>query len=455
MRLLHLLFPLLAWVQLVVAQESALLAVIEQLPQCAQVCLATAVAQSPIQHTDQASVCADAKLQGAVEACVLQSCTLRQSLTTKNVTATSCHAPTRYSGDSIRVSNLILSIVTVVCGLSRIIYKAAFSIGELGYDDYSVLAALIAGVPSVVIIDRAIVPNGLGRDVWTVSFEQITNFVRYLYALEILYFIQIALLKLTLLFFFLRIFPKPIIRRILWATIAFNCLNGLAFTLVAIFQCRPISFYWTKWDKEGSGQCIDINGLAWTNAIISIVLDIWMLALPLFEVFHLQLSWRKKLSVAVMFCVGTFVTIISILRLRSLVNFAASSNPTWDQADVINWSNIEINVGIICACLPALRVILVHLFPKILGTTKATERPYYAHGSQSQGMKKGGSALASGPGRSAVSNGARDPNAITYTKTFEIRHADSDEQSLVQMEMDQFGPQKPKNTSSSTSISSF
>jgi hypothetical protein len=149
------------------------------------------------------------------------------------------------------------------------------------------------------------------------------------------------------------------------------------------------------------------------------------------------------------------VTVISILRLRSLVNFAASSNPTWDQADVINWSNIEINVGIICACLPALRVILVHLFPKILGTTKATKRPYYAHGSQSHAMKKGGSALASGPGRSAVSHGTRDPNAITYTKTFEIRHADSDEQSLVQMEMDQFGPQKPKNTSSSTSISSF
>ncbi|CAN9310169.1 unnamed protein product [Alternaria alternata] len=414
-----------------------------------------AVTQSPVQHTDLASICADAKLQGEVEACVLQACTLRQSLTTKNVTSTSCHAPIRYSGESIRVSNLILSIVTAVCALSRIIYKAVFSIGELGYDDYSVLAALIAGVPSVVIIDRAIVPNGLGRDVWTVSFEQITNFVRYLYALEVLYFIQIALLKLTLLFFFLRIFPKPMIRRLLWATVAFNCLNGVAFTFAAIFQCRPISFYWTKWDKEGSGQCIDINGLAWTNAIISIVLDIWMLALPLFEVFNLQLSWRKKLSVAVMFCVGTFVTVISILRLRSLVNFAASANPTWDQADVINWSNIEISIGIICACLPALRVILVHLFPKVLGTTKATDRPYYAYGSQSHGMRKGGSAPASGPGRSAVSNGGRDPNAITYTKTFEIRHADSDEQSLVQMELDQFGPKKQKNPSSSTSISSL
>ena len=90
-----------------------------------------------------------------------------------------------------------------------------------------------------------------------------------------------------------------------------------------------------------------------------------------------------------------------------------------------------------------------------LGTTKATDRPYYAYGSQSHGMRKGGSAPASGPGRSAVSNGGRDPNAITYTKTFEIRHADSDEQSLVQMELDQFGPKKQKNPSSSTSISSL
>jgi hypothetical protein len=216
-----------------------------------------------------------------------------------------CHAPKRYSGETIRTSNIALAVITAFCALSRIIYKAVFSIGELGYDDYSVFAALVAGVPSIVIIDRGIVPNGLGRDVWTVSFDHVTNFVRYLYALEILYFLQVALLKLTLLFFFLRIFPKLLIRRLLWATIAFNVLWGTSFIIVAIFQCQPISYYWDKWDGTGSGKCVDINGLAWTNAIISILLDIWMLALPLYEVFHLQLTWRKKLSVAVMFCVGT------------------------------------------------------------------------------------------------------------------------------------------------------
>ena len=61
-----------------------------------------------------------------------------------------------------------------------------------------------------------------------------------------------------------------------------------------------------NWDKEHKdGQCINVNALAWSNAIISIVLDLWMLVLPLYEVFRLQLTWRKKLSVAIMFLVGT------------------------------------------------------------------------------------------------------------------------------------------------------
>lgn len=370
------------------------------------------------------------------------------------MTATLCQAPIRNTGGKIRVSNLVLSIVTAVCALARVLYKAVFSIGELGWDDYTVIATLIAGVPSVIIIDRGIVPNGLGRDVWTVPFDHITNFVRYLYALEVLYFVQIALLKLTLLFFFLRIFPKPIIRRLLWITVAFNCLWGTASTIAAIFQCSPISLYWMSWDKaDRPGKCLNINGLAWSNAIISIVLDIWMLALPLHEIFRLQLSWRKKVSVCVMFCVGTFVTVVSILRLQSLVNFATSSNPTYDQTDVINWSNIEINVGVICSCLPALRVILVGMFPKVFGTTKGTSGAYQAYGSRSQGMRNKGSVLASGF-RKSIHAGGKDPNTITYTKTFEVQHGENDETSLVQM--NELGQKKSKNSgSSSTSIVSL
>lgn len=59
-----------------------------------------------------------------------------------------------------------------------------------------------------------------------------------------------------------------------------------------------------------------------------------------------------------------------MIRLRFLVTFAKGHNPTWDQADVVNWSNIEINVGIICACMPCLRVMLTRAFPKLLESTR-------------------------------------------------------------------------------------
>ncbi|KAF2847667.1 hypothetical protein T440DRAFT_190984 [Plenodomus tracheiphilus IPT5] len=457
MRSLQWLLPLLVWAQVGHTQQSGLLAIIAQFPTCAQTCLASSATQTSCQLTNTTCICADANLQSAVEDCVLKTCTLRQALTTKNLTATTCHAPERYRGESIRVSNLILAVVTAFCGLSRVIFKAVYSIGELGWDDYSVIAALIAGAPSVVIIDRGIVPNGLGRDIYTVPFDHITNFVRYLYALEVLYFLQIALLKLTLLFFFLRIFPKPLIRRLLWGTVTFNVLCGFSFVLVAIFQCQPISYYWTSWDKERPGKCIDVNALAWSNAIISILLDVWMLVLPLYEIFHLQLSWRKKLSVAVMFCVGTFVTVVSILRLQYLVTFAASSNPTWDQADVIRWSNVEIHVGIICACLPALRVILVKLFPTLMGTTEQPSQPYYAYGShtggRSHGASKRHSGMVPGLGKSSQAS-SQPPHTITYTQTFEVQHTENDETSLVQMDV--FSNKKAKqNASSSTSVSSL
>jgi hypothetical protein len=128
------------------------------------------------------------------------------------------------------------------------------------------------------------------------------------------------------------------------------------------------------------------------------------------------------------------------------MKFAISDNPTWDQADVIHWSNIEINVGIICACMPSLRVIFVRMFPKILGTTKDNTKNYENYGSRSHTLG-GTSAIRSGLNKNQGSS--TDPHTIVYTKTFAVQHGDSDETSLVQM--DEFGPKSSKPRSSNTS----
>lgn len=172
-------------------------------------------------------------------------------------------------------------------------------------DDLSVVVTLLSGIPGSVLNVHGLTANGLGKDIWTVTFKQITDFIHVFYVMEILYFAQVALLKLSILFFYLRIFPGMGIRRLIWMTIAFDAVFGTTFFFLAIFQCRPISFYWKRWDGEHAGKCFDVNAMAFGNASISIALDVWMLGLALSQIIHLNLHWKRKFGVALMFSVGT------------------------------------------------------------------------------------------------------------------------------------------------------
>jgi hypothetical protein len=67
---------------------------------------------------------------------------------------------------------------------------------------------------------------------------------------------------------------------------------------------------------------------------------------------------------------------MSIVRLKSILVFTEFINPTWDQSDVALWSTIEVNVGIICACMPTLRHIFMRLIPALAETSGRHEYDY-------------------------------------------------------------------------------
>lgn len=72
------------------------------------------------------------------------------------------------------------------------------------------------------------------------------------------------------------------------------------------------------------------------------------------------------------------VTVISIVRLVFLVQMKDSINLTWDYFDVCLWSTVEITVGIMCTCMPTLRLILVRMSRRVGSTISHRS----AHGSQ-------------------------------------------------------------------------
>lgn len=271
-------------------------------------CLFTAVSRSPCQLTDFDCICTNAPVQSAVEACVLQSCTVKEGLTTKNLTSTLCGAPVRDRSGRLKATNIALAVLSNLSIFARITAKITRINLNYGFgaDDVCLLVATYVGLSNAVVIDRGNIPSGLGRDIWTLEFQTVTNFVRWFYVMEVLYFVELTFLKLSILFFYRRIFPGEQVQRLIWSTIAFNVAFGIAFTFAGIFQCQPISHYWTYWDGvDTGGKCFNINALAWANAAISIAVDLWMLGIPLFQVAKLNMSRKRKVAVSLMFMVGT------------------------------------------------------------------------------------------------------------------------------------------------------
>lgn len=402
-------------------------------PECARACLSDAISKSSCKSTDTTCLCASdgaALAPGAV--CYSGNCTITDSLATLNDTNTFCNVEIRdKSGIFINVT-IVLGVLSGVITAMRLASKFFITNSDFGLDDLFIILVFLCGVPSSAMNVNGTAGHGEGRDIWTLKPDDITAFGFWFYVLELFYFCQVSLLKMSLLFFYLRIFPAQGPQKLLWGTVIFNAIFGVFFVFLAAFQCTPVSYFWTSWDGEHEGKCLNINSIGWANSAVSIALDVWMLAIPLWQLRGLKLHWKKKIGVAAMFIVGTFVTVVSIIRLQFLVSLGSSHNPTYDQIDISVWSTVEINIGIICASMPSLRILLVRLFP-VLGGSSYDKSKYNNYG-ETYGRRSKiinrSHALVELPSRSS-SPTRPSHGGIEMKRTFNVQYSEGDEASLV------------------------
>ncbi|THX58491.1 hypothetical protein D6D08_09052 [Aureobasidium pullulans] len=81
-----------------------------------------------------------------------------------------------------------------------------------------------------------------------------------------------------------------------------------------------------------------------------------------------------------------YVTIVSILRLKFLIQFAHTDNVTWDYLPVGYWSAVETHVGIIVACAPAIRSLTGNLRNRFF--PQPTSQPSYYDDSTAHSSSK-------------------------------------------------------------------
>lgn len=83
-------------------------------------------------------------------------------------------------------------------------------------------------------------------------------------------------------------------------------MYSLFYLFLVIFQCHPVSFFWGQYAGE-KGACINpaaVPDASIAHSAVSFTAD-WILGLlPIVLIYHLQMNFRTKVSVAGVLSLG-------------------------------------------------------------------------------------------------------------------------------------------------------
>ncbi|KAH6675008.1 hypothetical protein B0J14DRAFT_653183 [Halenospora varia] len=230
-----------------------------------------------------------------------------------------------------------------------------------GQDEIAIVASLICAF-GLLAASLAEARFGLGKHVYELENDEIRNILKSLWVAIFFYTMSLTLTKLSIVLQYLRVFVGPRIRRACWATIWLILLYGFQATFISAFNCYPVSGFW---DLSVKSKCISKEFLWFFNASFNILTDIIIIGLPMPVVSNLQIPAKQKILIMAIFALGGFACLVSILRLHSLYVLSRSKDLTWDNTETGMWSNIEVNIGIICASAQTIRPIITRLFPRL------------------------------------------------------------------------------------------
>ncbi|KAH7202617.1 hypothetical protein BKA60DRAFT_625316 [Fusarium oxysporum] len=334
-------------------------------PKCAVDCLTELLSQKEYAQMGQEAMCSSKPFSKAMGVCLMTKCSMRQTMDFIKESSAACGIPPTNNTNEYRLNSTVVFAFALVFFALRIVTK--FRLGlTWGIDDTLTTLSVAVMIPYYIVM-QIMLALGLGLDMWFISDSQIILIFKLFIVIEVLYLTALVLVKAAILCFFLRIFPDHKSRIVVKCTMVFNALIWVGFFIFVFFQTQPFSLFWNGWQqKKGHLILTGLTNFTLPLAGMNLLLDIWMLILPMTQLWGMGLKLRKKLGVISMFSVGIFLTIVAAIRVRELVAFLLSGDLTVDHAQsAVIWSNVEISVGVMVACMPHIRHLVRHITSRI------------------------------------------------------------------------------------------
>ncbi|KUJ11052.1 PTH11-like integral membrane protein [Mollisia scopiformis] len=295
------------------------------------------------------------------------------------------------SGPAVAITTICFTVLALICVFARLVARIGL-LKNGGRDEIAIVASALSSV-GLMVSTLYQVKYGLGKHQNTLSAADFEEILKCLWVSILFYNISLICTKASIILQYLRVFVGPRIRIACWTALAIVVAYFIQAIITSIWTCVPIYAFW---DLSITGHCIDRKFLWFFNAAFNIFTDLLIITLPMPVLKSLRLPIRQKIGLMMIFALGAFVCLISVLRLHSLYVVSISHDITRDNADASLWSNIEANVGIICASLPTIKPLVSRLFPHLLSTNRSNQGAYQT---QSHASRDLFSTIASRPHR--------------------------------------------------------
>ncbi|KAH7324514.1 major facilitator superfamily domain-containing protein [Stachybotrys elegans] len=279
---------------------------------------------------------------------------------------------------AVTTATLVLASIL----LAARVYSRAFIVKNISRDDKVIIFAWIISFFLSFTIDLGVV-HGLGRYDTDISPENWPTLRRCEYVFSILYNPALMATKTSVLIFYLRLAKNTqvVLRYTSWATLIVVNLAGTVLTFMNIFQCRPVQSAWEAGPFDRT-RCIPLLTEFICAAPVNIITDLAILAMPIPVLTGMRLPIRQKIILVFTFSLGVMVTVLDVVRIFYLqqaithVPTGSSTDPesrfggqadfAWNASLSFMWSAVEVNVGMICACIPTLKPLFLKLLPAML-----------------------------------------------------------------------------------------
>ncbi|KAI0429127.1 hypothetical protein F5Y09DRAFT_311112 [Xylaria sp. FL1042] len=276
---------------------------------------------------------------------------------------------------NVEATILPFFVISWICVLLRI--HTRYRLQCLGWDDLFVVLFRVSGTVGTAFL-LLLFDSGFGKHFWEIGAANQIDFLKRFYVALLSYVISTTLTKLCFLTQYLRLFEDdPRARKICWFFITVSGLWGLAFSIIAIVPCVPLSGFWNWSEKSycygfGSKSSMEIGATYAAHVSTNVILDLSVLAIPVplyFQTFRLK---KQRVGFSVMILLGISINLVSIWRLYTIIKTRAGTypvpDPTFYAPQSIVLAALEVDLASIAASIPVFWPLLTHSWGKIFVT---------------------------------------------------------------------------------------